>query len=183
MKSRVVFLVLSALLMVMAGCDDNQSAQSDYNVSNIKMLSDSLKQQLVKQDSLSKELLHQVDILTTELNSEKTEVKQLKIRVEQKESPEFLWTILPMIIGCLALIIAIIVGVCTRHDVQKSDVKRILDEHLEGICSLDQDQFLISNRDRQLDEKIIDLEQRIKMLEGKVADVKSIAHVYSTPHF
>ena len=62
----------------MTGCDKNQSTQPNLNESNVEMLSDTIKQQLVKQDSLSKDLLHQVDTLTTELNSAKAEIEQLK---------------------------------------------------------------------------------------------------------
>lgn len=180
MKSRVVFLVLSALLMVMAGCDNNQPTQPDSNVSNIEMLSGSIKQQLVKQDSLSKELLHQVDILTTELNSAKSEIEQLRANVEQKETQGFLWNILPLIIGCLALIIAIIVGVCTRHDVEKDDVRSIFNEHMRNIGLSDVKrnvQLLMNNRNQQkvsnnvsIDD-IVALEQRIKTLESKIANV------------
>lgn len=173
--------------MVMAGCDNSQSVQQDHNVSNIEMLSDSLKHQLVKQDSLSKELLHQVDTLTTELNSAKAEIEQLKVSVEQKENQGLLWTILPMIIGSLALIIAIIVGICTRHDVEKEDVKSVLNDHLRKIGLLDlkeRVQSLMTNRSQQkggyqvsLDD-INALQERIKILEGKVADVK---HITSAP--
>lgn len=181
MKSRVVFLVLSALLMVMAGCDNNQPTQPDSNVSNIEMLSDSIKQQLVKQDSLSKELLHQVDILTTELNSAKSEIEQLRTSVEQKEAQGFLWNILPLIIGCLALIIAIIVGVCTRHDVEKDDVRSIFNEHMRNIGLSDVKrsvQLLMNNRNQQKVSNnvsigdIVALEQRIKTLESRIANVE-----------
>ncbi len=183
MKSRVVFFVLSALLMIMAGCDNNQSGQSDSNVSNIEMLSDTIKQQLVKQDSLSKELLHQVDTLTTELNSAKAEIEHLKTSVEQKESRGFLWTILPMAIGSLGLIIAIIVGFCTRHDVEKDDVKNILNEHLRNIGLLklkEQFKSLMTSCSQQKasnqvsTDRIVALEQRIKILEGKITDVTPV---------
>lgn len=169
--------------MVMAGCDDSQSVQQDHNVSNIEMLSDSLKQQLVKQDSLSKELLHQVDTLTTELNSAKAEIEQLKVSVEQKENQRLLWTILPMIIGSLALIIAIIVGIFTRHDVEEEDVKSVLNDHLRRIGLLDlkeRVQSLMTNRSQQKGGYQVSLgdinalQERIKILEGKVADVKHI---------
>jgi len=184
MKSRVIFLVLSVLLVVMAGCDNNQSSQPDPNVSNIEMLSDTIKQQLVKQDSLSKELLHQVDTLTTELNSAKAEIEQLKTSVEQKESQGFLWTILPILIGSLALIIAIIVGICTRHDVERDEVRSILNEHLRkiGLLNLkERVQTLMNNSSQQKVSNqvstgdIVALEQRIKILEGKIADVKHIS--------
>lgn len=189
MKSRVIFFVLSVLLVVMTGCDNNQSTQPKLNESNVEMLSDTIKQQLVKQDSLSKDLLHQVDTLTTELNSAKAEIEQLKISVEQKENQGLLWTILPTIIGCLALIIAIIVGVCTRHNVEKEDVKKILNHYLRsnGLLDLKEHfQLFTNNRNQQnvgnqiSNDNIVRLEERIKILEGKVANVKHIVQPLKT---
>lgn len=173
MKSRVVFWVLSVLLVVMTGCDNNQSTQPNLNESNVEMLSDTIKQQLVKQDSLSKDLLHQVDTLTTELNSAKAEIEQLKISVEQKENQGLLWTILPTIIGCLALIIAIIVGFCTRHKVEEKDVESILEKRFLSYIKV----YESRKADNQIlndNKKNRSLEERIKKLEDKVEGMKPI---------
>ena len=159
--------------MVVTGCDDEpqiQSEQTDYTASDKGSLPDTLQKQLTKQDSLSKELLHQIDSLTDELSTAKAEIAQHKASIEQMESKGLLWTILPLTISSLAFIVAII-GIRKRKKEEGNSLKNSLNKNNCEIGLEGQIQSLIYNRFQQIRAGLVSssqfstLESRIKILE------------------
>lgn len=103
------------MLTVMVGCDTSQSQSSDSETDDksIELLSDTLKQHLVTQDSLYNELVSKVDTLTSKLN-----------KIEQNEElkqnePSIIWDILPLMLGAVALFAAVVLWFCSKHDLKR----------------------------------------------------------------
>lgn len=122
MNRKTIFLTITFMSILLFGCN-NASEQKDINPeNNVSMLSDTLKHHLETQDSLYKELVQKVDTLTTELNDAKHDVAMLNSTIEDKKSQSRIWVIISIIVGCLALFVALVVGWCTRRDLDKEGV-------------------------------------------------------------
>lgn len=176
MKRNIVFLALAMVLMLIVGCEETQPTRTENVSTCIDTLSEDLKQHLVKQDSLSKELLQKIDTLTIELNSAKTETESLK-----QNHPNFLWDVLPLIIGIISLLIALFVGFCTRHNLEKDEVYGIINKHIQSL-GLDRNfrdkiQCFINSYSQQKSTKVQDgsnylLENKVASLEKEIAELK-----------
>lgn len=180
MKHKFIFLALTAMLLVLFGCNNNNTTNENHREDNIGLLSDTLKDHLYKQDSLSQELVQQIDTLTQELNVAKSEITKLQA-ADSKKAPSLPWDILPLLLGLFALIGVVVVGWCTRHDVESDSVRDIVNSHLRkiGISDLkERVQSLTNSRSQQGaksytgNDNIESLQGRIADLEGKIADLK-----------
>lgn len=143
MKSKIIFCALAMVFAVLAGCSgESQSDLANIEDSNasIYVLSDSLKQHLQMQDSLSNELVLKVDSLTISLNQATNEITALK----KKEKDNLLKDILPLAIGVIALIVAICVAVCIGKRVSKMNGK-ILKLESENKRSKEENRSSVNN--------------------------------------
>lgn len=175
MKHKFIFLALTAMMLVLFGCNYNHTTNENPRKDNIGLLSDTLKDHLYKQDSLSQELVQQVDTLTQELNIAKSEIVKLQA-VDSQKTPSVLWDILPLLLGIFALIGVLVVGWLTRHDVESESVRSIVNSHLRktGVSELkERVQSLTNNRFQQgTNDNIASLQERIAELERKIADLE-----------
>lgn len=182
MKRNIVFLALAMVLMLIVGCEETQPTRTESVSTCIDTLSQDLKRHLVKQDSLSKELLQKIDTLTIELNSAKAETESLKNSIAEQNNPNFLWDVLPLIIGIISLLIALVVGFCTRHDLEKDEVYGIINQHLNKL-GLDRNfrdkiQSFMNNYSLQKSTKVVQegsnylLENKVASLEKEIAELK-----------
>lgn len=112
MKKLLNLIVCMTAIWALSSCDflgGEKSSKEPEKVKTIVELPDSVKQKIVKQDALMKELLNKVDTLTAELNSAKAENAELKKKVAELETPQSTWayvSIVAFILGLVALIVA-----------------------------------------------------------------------------
>lgn len=94
--------------LAMSSCNPfggNCEAKRDSQDSTIPAIEDSIKEHIIKQDSLYKGLVEQVEILTVSLNASKTQVAELQQQVESLDKPGWIWpalTILALLLGGFA---------------------------------------------------------------------------------
>ena len=175
MKHKFIFLALTAMMLVLFGCNNNHTTNENPREDNIGLLSDTRKDHLYKQDSLPQKLVQQVDSLKQELNIAKSKIVKLQA-VDSQKTPSVLWDILPLLLGIFALIGVLVVGWLTRHDVESESVRSIVNSHLRkmGVSELkERVQSLTNNRFQQgTNDNIASLQERIAELERKIADLE-----------
>ena len=103
----LIMVMLIAMISV-TSCDflsDDKVVKQEpqYNKSTIPTIEDSIKNRLLRQDSLYNGLIQQIDTLTNALNESNAKVDELKQQVEAKEAPNILWFI--------AIFVALILGI------------------------------------------------------------------------
>lgn len=183
MSKKIVLIALAMVFALIVGCNDAPSADNAEDATtNIEMLSDTLKQHLVKQDSLSKELLQKIDTLTKELNSAKAETESLRSSIKKEDNPKLLWDILPLAISIISLLLALLVAYTTRNAVEEEKVYGILKKEFNKI-GLTSDicksiQRLTSNPNQQKSAKVqeasinYEVESRLASLEKEITELK-----------
>lgn len=161
------------MMLLLFGCNDTPSTENGNYT--IEALRQEVKDSLVAQDSLLKDLVLKVDTLTQELNKAKDEISQLQSAENKK--PSMLWDILPLIFGFVSLIAVIVVGWFTRHDIERKDVKNIVKNECEKYLQKhysykksDSDCRSCSDKVTKIEEKNKDLERRLSDLEKKTPE-------------
>lgn len=150
MKKLLNLIVCMTAIWALSSCDflgGDKSSKEPEKIRTIVELPDSVKQKIVKQDALMKELLNKVDTLTTELNSAKAENVDLRKKVSELKSPQSTWayvSIAAFILGLAALIV-------TFFKSKRIKKERVIDIFRE--C-LDE-----SSRIKELQTKVLSLSQ------------------------
>ena len=182
MKRFNVFLVVvCSFVLVSCSFFGEEPAKSSEEPSKIEVVPDSIKQHLIKQDSLYAGLIEKIDTLTNELNESRVTVAQLQQSVDELESPRRIWNYLS--IGAIILgLIAIILQFVRSGGLDKNEINTIFRENMDS-----------STRLKAMKEKLDNLEKnsrnsqnsrymptgpvsrkaedRIAWLEGKIQEV------------
>lgn len=189
MRSKFVFFTLITITLLLFGCNDNHAAIDYSDKENIGTLSDSLKEHMCKQDSLSRELVLKIDTLTQKLNMANDEIETLRSIVDKK-SPNMLWDVLPLLFSFLALIIAFVVGWFTRHDIPSDKLGSILNKHLKdkGLLELKENVQMLMNGQKQQkynynpeNNKFDFIENKISLFEKRIDEQERILKSLSNP--
>ena len=117
-------------MLVLFGCNNNHTTNEEHREDNIELLSDSLKEHIRKQNSLSQELVLKVDTLTQELNAAKDDIAKLQA-AESKKTIDF-WNGLSLLLGIIAFIAAIMAIWATRNHVKLKDLDSKFNEYLRN---------------------------------------------------
>lgn len=162
---------------MLTGCSDRPQSDLTSNEDSpdggILVLSDSLKQHLLKQDSLSNELVQKVDSLTINLNSASNDIKVLK---DKEQTLSLLKDILPLAVGVIALIVAICVAVRISNRISKmngtiqkleSENKRSQEEKQSSVNN-----YRSQNMSKNQNEEISCLKSEITRLRNEIESLK-----------
>ncbi len=187
MNAKFIFSALIFMSLLFFGCNNapesggNNTSKEQYDnpSGSLASLPDSVKQRLEAQDSLSKELVSQVEMLTNELKSAKTEVSELKSSLEEKNRQSMLWTILPIAISVIAFGISLIALrlLIRNHYIKEADYGKYFKIGLEKHGLLETKDAFKKSQERaplqlqsssSVDEKICNLESRLTSLESAI---------------
>lgn len=156
-------------------CDDE--TQKDVEVKQIVELSDTVKQHLIKQDSLYSDLIAKIDTLTIELNASQQNVA--KLQKDKLESPESFWNY--MTVGAIILAVFAIILIFLRGSgLNKSGVDRMVRDYLDNSMRLNDLQRRIHDLEKMINSSPKYMptgsvpktaEGRIIYLEGKIKEV------------
>lgn len=134
MRRAFLFIAFVAIIIGLASCEQKEEfSQDTQSERNIVVLSDSVKQKIVEQDSMMAELLNKIDTLTAELNSAKEENASLEKKIDEIEEAR-LWkwiSIAALLLSAIAVILNFFNGL------KRNDVKEIIKEETgqHGIIS------------------------------------------------
>lgn len=168
---------------LLTSCDSSTESDTpkEVEVRQIVELPDTVKQHLIKQDSLYSGLIAKIDTLTSELNTSQQNVAQLQIEIDQFERPEASRNYI-IVIAILLSIISLALHLLWKkvlngfkHDFKDNAAKI---EELKGrVLKLKTAQPLSTDRKYapMLDDRITDLETKIKLLEI-AANQRDVAH-------
>jgi len=187
MKCKFIFLALAAVMLVLFGCNNNHTTNEEHREDNIELLSDSLKEHIRKQNSLSQELVLKVDTLTQELNAAKDDIAKLQA-AESKKTIDF-WNGLSLLLGIFAFIAAIMAIWATRNHVKLKDLDSKFNEYLRNRGLSEQEvqhlkeckNSLANSRSQQKpdsscvdNDNIASHERRIAELERKISHFQQL---------
>jgi len=136
MKKYTNIVILLISLFLFSSCElfsnkaDSQQGTSKGDVKKIEVLPDSIKNRMIEQDSLVRNLITKIDSLTLGLNETKSNVSDIKSNVDKLKSPNRLWiffSIVAFIIGVTALII----GVFKSKSLKRLDVENIFSDCID----------------------------------------------------
>lgn len=145
------YLFISLLCTIaFSSCDfiGDNSNQKEVEVKQIVELPDSVKQHLIKQDSLYCGLIAKIDTLTMALNTSQQEVAKLQQNFEKLESPKSFWNY--MTVGALILAFIAIILNFARCGLSENKVRRCIKEYLDS-----------SKRINDFQRKINDIESKL----------------------
>lgn len=173
---KLIYLLAICISASLFSCD-SRSCQLDVEEQNalkedIGVLSDTLKYHLIKQDSISAELLNKVDSLTIALNAVKEDLVVSQKRIDKLGGPKRIWNCLTagaLLLSIIAMILAlslynIVCGI--KHEQKKLniEVKRI---HSDAPQQQPQRTTLVEN---QTEKTLKDLGRRVDSLEKQIMD-------------
>lgn len=178
MNRRNVFLTLFLMSILFIGCSNTSGENLNNQSAKLKLLSDSLNQCLKIQELLT----HGVDSLKGELNLATEEIETLKSTADNggKKSQSLVWTILPIAIGCIALI-AFIVDLLTRSYVKEDDLENKIKSYLKNDRSKkEEDEFNTTQRSTSsqlrnnsfVEKEIRDLKNQMDGMSKTIEDLK-----------
>lgn len=178
------YLFISLLCTIaFSSCDfiGDNSNQKEVEVKQIVELPDSVKQHLIKQDSLYCGLIAKIDTLTMALNTSQQEVAKLQQNFEKLESPKSFWNY--MTVGALILAFIAIILNFARCGLSENKVRRCIKEYLDSSKRINDFQRKIND----IESKLVNsnsnsrymptgpisrkAEDRIVYLEGKIKEV------------
>ena len=175
---KLIYLLAICISASLFSCD-SRGCQLDVEEQNaikedIGVLSDTLKYHLIKQDSISAELLNKVDSLTIALNAAKEDLVVSQNRIDKLGGPKRIWNCLTagaLLLSIIAMILAlslynIVCGI--KHEQKKlnNEVKRI---HSDAPQQQQQPQRtkLVEN---QIEKTLRSIGRRVDSLEKQIMD-------------
>lgn len=182
MRKYLIIYMFILIPILCSSCDwfNQTGIPNEDNFTKIESISPALKQHIKEQDSLYSELVLKIDSLTNGLNTSKSDIEKLQYEIQELKSPGSLLTSFAIFSLILSLFALIISYSRTSNKVDKTKVaesfKRV-DDHFKKI-----DQRMIkaesdirdvgkntstskSDYPNSIDEKLFDLERKIKELE------------------
>ncbi len=178
------YLFISLLCTIaFSSCDfiGDNSNQKEVEVKQIVELPDSVKQHIIKQDSLYCGLIAKIDTLTMALNTSQQEVAKLQQNFEKLESPKSFWNY--MTVGALILAFIAIILNFAHCGLSENKVRRCIKEYLDSSKRINDFQRKIND----IESKLVNsnsnsrymptgpisrkAEDRIVYLEGKIKEV------------
>lgn len=185
-----ILLLMAFSAFTVSSCDffRDSETQKNVEVKYIVELPDTVKQHLIKQDSLYSGLIAKIETLTNELNTAQQNVAQLKRNHKTLENLDWNYmTVGAIILSVLAIILSILAIVLRGNALGENDVHRNVKAYLDN-----------STRLKELQSKVLDLERtkstnssskymptgpvsrkaedRIVYLEGKIKEVIDAVH-------
>ncbi len=173
-------------------CDsiDGSDIHKEVEVKQIVELPDTVKQHLIKQDSLYTGLIAKIDTLTNELNASQQSIAQLQNNVDMLESPESFWnymTVGAIILSLIAIVLTFLCGGRLDEDKVRRIVRSILDEstRLNELQRKVQELEKVKNTNANLGYMPAGsisrkAEDRIVYLEGKIREVIDAVNRHET---
>lgn len=115
--------MLAFCALFVSSCDiiGGSETHKEVEVKQIVELPDTVKQHLIKQDSLYSGLIAKIDTLTMELNTSQQKIAQLQGDLEKLEKPRSLWTYLT-VAGILLALVALILHFLRESGIKKNEV-------------------------------------------------------------
>lgn len=158
MKQYYIFILLAICAFFVASCDiiGGSAPKKEVDVKRIVELPDTVKQHLIKQDSLYTGLIAKIDTLTNELNAAQQNVAQLQKKLEELENPKIVWNY--MTVGAIILSLIAVFLTFRRGGRNEDNVRGMVNDYL--------------NKSRLLNE-----------LQSKVLDLEKVKNSNSNPRF
>lgn len=198
MNKKFFIYIFFLVPILCASCSwfDGSDRKGNKEVKEIEVFPDSVRQYLIKQDSLKKELISKIDTLTTELNASKNEVEQLQSEIKELKSPNRLLIVL-LFLSLLLSFIAIILSIIrTNNKIDKWDVKdmtrQMVREHVKELeYRMNRAESNIKEINKGFstskttsssnltDKRILDLDVRLSRIERKNAEESSNQFSYA----
>ena len=121
MKNNIKIVIVAICTTFIASChsfEDEPTISSGEEPKVVEVLPNSIKDQMIKQDSLNQGLVAKIDTLTLKLNESKKSLIELQKSVNNLESPRNLWNYLT--IGSLILaLIAFVMNLLKSNRIEK----------------------------------------------------------------
>ena len=127
---KLYLLSIIAMMFSITSCDwlkgkDDVVKQEDSVNSDIPEIQDSIKRHLVAQDSLYRGLVDQIDMLTLELNSSKTELASINKTIKQEDSRLF-WNVLTIIATILSFFSIFLTWLISKQSIAYDHAKDLI---------------------------------------------------------
>ena len=173
MKNRYIIPLFLCVLMV-CSCGMFEEKPSNTNVTDVQkivVLPDSVKMQLIKQDSLYSEVIAKIDSLTIAINESKDTIAHLKHDLEKLESPNEHWKFFSIVALLISVVCLYLIFKKSKTD--RIEMKNVFDECLNGSTKamnqkLNQLDSKIGNIDVGTTSKNSDIECRFKSIEKNI---------------
>lgn len=172
------FILLIVVLLV-CSCnmfsDNKEEPEQGFKmqVQKIVELPDSVKEKMIKQDSLAQNLITKIDTITEGLNSAKENIEELKQKTDSFKSTNSIWFSL---IGLFCGIIAMIISFSKPKGLKENEIKSIIGEYFRYSKKINNinsklailEEALNNQTNSKKGNSVTSLEQRIAELERKV---------------
>lgn len=189
MRRYYIFILMAFCAFIVSSCDiiGGNEPQREVEVKQIVELPDTVKQHLIKQDSLYSGLIAKIDTLTNQLNASQQNIAQLQKDLDKLESPESFWNYMTVGAIILSLLSIVLVIFLRSNALSENDVCKSVKDYLDN-----------SRRLNELQRKVLDLERvknsssnskymptgpvsrkaedRIAYLEGKINEVFDVVN-------
>lgn len=191
MKKIIKLIACFMAIMAISSCnlfDDNNSSKCTKEIQKIVVFPDSVRIKIVEQDSLMAELLNKVDTLTTALNLTKSEIAELRSKVEESQKPKNIWTYVS--IGAFVLcMIALIVALAKSKGIKKKKVYDIVKQCIDDSRRIKELQeqvnsLLLQRKSRStqpISLQSSNSDDRIRKLESQMAQILTNVNLKKTP--
>lgn len=155
MKRLFHFVICIAIMLAVSSCSFIEGNKSQSNnqgkTTAIESLSPEIKNKIVEQDSLMRDLVNKVDTLTGALNDVKKENAELKEKIETLKSPKSTWgymTLAAIVLSILAVIVAFLRSKGINKEQVGEQIRHALDESRRINKLQDDVELLLSQRNR-----------------------------------
>ncbi len=176
------YLICAASIISVSSCgilDGNNTSEGSKEVTTIVELPDTVKQKIVEQDSLMKELVFKIDEITSELNTSKEEIAELKKRIETFESPKNKWAYITIVAFFLAILSLVIAFYKSREKRINGIITNYLDhsDRINGLLTNVNSLLLQRNSGTTPKVSTRDIENDIKLLKMQIKKVEADINV------
>lgn len=191
MKKIIKLIACFMAIMAISSCnlfDDNNSSKGTKEIQKIVGFPDSVRKKIVEQDSLMTELLNKVDTLTAALNFTKSEIAELRNKVEESQKPKNIWTYVSIgafVLGMIALIVALAKSKGIKKKKVYDIVKQCIDDSRRIKELQEQVHSLLLQRKSRSTQPISlqssNSDDRIRKLESQMAQILTNVNLKKTP--
>lgn len=125
MNKKFFIYIFFLVPVLCASCDwiNESDRKESKEVKTIEVFPDSVRQYLIEQDSMKRELISKIDTLTKELNASQKETEQLQSKINELKSPGRIMIIVALCSLLLSILAIILSIIKTRKIVEKWEIK------------------------------------------------------------
>ena len=184
MKYSVNLFIIVIALFSIVSCDLFEDTEPKFYQENTAIIGEippEIKEQIVAQDSLMKDLVYKIDTLSNALNNTKSEITELKTKIESFQSPKNKWGW--MSIGAMTIaIISLLITILKTRGVKKEETYEIFSDCIDRsqrIKELKENIKLLIEKANKISSTAIPtdaMEARIQKLENSIVQIKALLY-------